>query len=172
MRVNWIIKLLIITAALQGPAFPAFAADERVSGFTSEDILTIQSKEAELEEQSDIVHFAGGFELRANDWYLSSEQATLYGKLDDPETVIVTGAPARIGVTAVVQGRASMVNGSARRIVYERDSKTIRMEGNASLSRDGHTLDGGEIEYHIDDDMLRAGGRGGVHIRVDPQDSD
>jgi lipopolysaccharide transport protein LptA len=172
MRSNWNNILLTLTLALQGSAFPAFAADERVSGFTSEDILAIQAREAELEEQSDIIHFAGGFELRANDWYLSSDQATLYGKLDDPETVIVTGSPALIGVTTVVQGRASMVNGSARRIVYERDSKTIRMEGNATLSRDGHTLDGGEIEYHIDDDQLRAGGRGGVHIRVDPDNSD
>ncbi len=172
MRSNWKINLLIVTLTLQGPSFPAFAADERISGLASEDILTIQSKDAELEEKSDIVHFAGGFELRANDWYLSSDQATLYGKLDDPETVIVTGSPARIGVTAVVAGRASMVNGSARRIVYERDSRTIRMEGNASLSRDGHTLDGGEIEYHIDNDQLKAGGRGGIHIRVDPQDSD
>jgi len=160
---------LTLPIALLYCAGSLFAADERLPGFSSNDTLTIRSSEARMDEQADIIHFAGGFELQAKDWSLSSEQATLYGKLDDPETVIVTGSPAVIGITAVFRGRASMLNGKAERIVYERNSNTIRMEGNASLSRDGHTLDGGEIEYDIVKDALSAGGRGGIHIRVKPE---
>lgn len=168
MHANLYRVLFIIACTLQGAASPLFAVDERVSGFTTDDTLTIRSNEAQMDEESDMIHFEGDFELRANDWYLSSEQATLYGKLDDPETVMVTGSPAVIGITAVFRGRASMLNGKAERIVYERNSNTIRMEGNASLTRDGHTLDGGEIEYDIDKDSLSAGGRGGIHIQVKP----
>jgi lipopolysaccharide transport protein LptA len=166
MHANLYRVLLIIPIALHGLANPAYAADERVAGFSSEDTLTIHSSEARMDEVDDVIHFAGGFELRANDWYLLAEQASLYGKLDDPETVIIAGDPAVIGVNAVLRGRASMVNGTARRIVYDRNANTIRMEGNATLSRDGHTLNGGEIEYHIGNDKLSAGGLDGIHIRV------
>jgi len=121
-----------------------------------------------MDEQDDIIHFEGGFELQAKDWYLSSDQATLYGKLDDPETVEITGSPALILVNSQIQGRYSVVNGAASRIVYQRDSNSIRLEGNATLSRDGHTMAGGEIEYDIKEDLLSAGGDGGVHIRVNP----
>jgi lipopolysaccharide export system protein LptA len=54
------------------------------------------------------------------------------------------------------------------RIVYERSTNSIRMEGNASLSRDGHTMNGEDIEYDIGNDLLSAGGQGGVHIKVMP----
>jgi lipopolysaccharide transport protein LptA len=163
--------LLTVPIALLACAASLFAADQRVPvpGFTSGDTLTIRSTEARMDEQPDIIHFTGGFELQAKDWSLSSEQATLYGKLDDPETVIITGTPARILVNSEIQGRYSMVTGEARRIVYQRNSDSIRMEGNASLSRDGQTLNGGEIEYEIGKDLLSAGGNGGVHIKVDPE---
>jgi lipopolysaccharide transport protein LptA len=111
----------------------------------------------------------GGFELQARDWYLSSEQATLYGKLDDPETVMISGSPARILVNTRVQGRTSILKGEALRIVYQRESNSVRLEGGASLSRDGQTMNGGEIEYDIGKDFLSAGGFGGVHIRVKPE---
>jgi lipopolysaccharide transport protein LptA len=161
--------LLTIPIALLCFAGGLFAADERLPGFSSNDTLTIRSSEARMDEQPDIIHFAGGFELQAKDWYLSSEQATLYGKLDDPETVIITGTPAMILVNSKIRGRNSILNGEANRIVYQRNSNSIRMEGDASLSRDGHTMNGGEIEYNIGNDLLSAGGIGGVHIRVNPE---
>lgn len=148
---------------------PLLAAEERISGFSSGDTLTIRSTEAWMDEEPDTVHFEGGFELRASDWSLVSDHATLYGKLDDPETVIVRGSPARILVNTFSDGVSSTINGHARQIVYQRSSNSIRMEGDASLSRDDHTMNGGEIEYDIDRDHLRAGGRGGVHIRVNPE---
>jgi len=161
--------LINIPIALLCCAGGLFAADERLPGFSSNDTLTIRSSEARMDEQPDIIHFAGGFELQAEDWYLSSDQATLYGKLDDPETVIVTGSPAMILVDSETRGTHSVINGEADRIVYQRNSNSIRMEGDASLSRDGQTLKGGEIEYDIAKDLLSAGGHGGVHIRVDPE---
>jgi len=161
--------LLATPFALQSFVTPLFAVEERIPGFSSGDTLTIRASEAWMDEQPDIMHFSGGFELRANDWYLSSDQATLYGNVDDPETVILTGAPAVILIDAVVLGHPSPVNGEARQITYQRNSNTIVMQGDASLSRDGHTLNGGEIRYNIGNDLLSAGGLGGVHIKVLPE---
>jgi lipopolysaccharide transport protein LptA len=95
----------------------------------------------------------------------------LYGKLDNPETVVVTGSPAQILVNTVSGGQISTINGEAERIVYQRSTNSIRLEGNASLSRDEHTMSGGEIEYDIDKDHLRAGGDGGVHILIMPDNT-
>jgi len=158
-----------IPIVLQCMAWPLSAGNERVPVFSPGDTITIRSSEARMDEQSDIIHFAGGFELQAQDWYLSSEQATLYGKLDDPETVMVSGTPARILINTLIKGRTSVLNGEASSIVYQRDSNSIRLEGGASLSRDGQTMNGGEITYDIVNDLLSAGGAGGVHIRVNPE---
>jgi lipopolysaccharide transport protein LptA len=160
--------LIIIPIATQGFAPALLAAEERITGLSSGDTLTIRSPEARMDEEPNIFHFEGGFELRATDWYLSSDHATLYGKLDDPETVVISGSPAQILVNTISNGQATTINGHAERIVYQRRSNSIRMEGNAFISRNEHSMSGGEIEYDIEQDHLSAGGDGGVHIEVKP----
>lgn len=145
------------------------AAENRLAGFTPDDTLTIRSAEARMDELPDIIHFGGGFELRASDWSLSSDQATLYGKLDDPETVVLSGSPAMILVQAMTDGQVVTINGEAERITYDRGTNSIRLQGNAHISRDQQSLSGGQIEYDIDRDHLSAGGPGGVQIEVLPE---
>ena len=149
-------------------ALPALASGDRLSGFSSGDTVIIQSAEAWEDEESDIIHFNGQFELKASDWYLSADHATLYGKLDDPETAILTGSPALV-VTSTVSGKQGDILGKAERIVYRRDTRTLLMEGGASLTRGENTLKGGEIEYDIERDRIRAGGQERVHIRIEPE---
>ena len=82
---------------------------------------------------------------------------------------MVSGSPAIIRVNSSDKGELSTINGQAMQIVYQRNTNSIRMEGDASLSRGGNTMSGGEIEYDIKKDLLRAGGDSGVHITVEPQ---
>ncbi len=154
---------------LAGTGHSLSAAENRLTGFASEDTLTIRSAEARMDESPGIIHFGGGFELRASDWSLSSDQASLYGKLDDPETVILSGSPAMILVRTVSGGQPAIINGKADQIIYERGSNSIRMQGNAYISRNENSLSGGRIEYDIDRDHLSAGGDGGVQIEVLPE---
>ncbi len=161
------IFILIVWPVL---AFPLLAAGERFSGFSSGDTVTIHSAEAWEDEEPDIIHFSGGFELKASDWYLSADLATLYGKLDDPETAVLTGTPAFILVNTESQGRIQTITGEAERIVYQRETNSLRMEGAATLSRDDNTMRGGEIEYDIGQDRIRAGGDQGVHLKIKPED--
>jgi len=160
--------LIIVPIAAQGVVPASHAAEERITGFSPGDTLTIRSPTARMDEVEDIFHFEGGFELRARDWYLSSDRAILYGKLDDPETVVIVGSPAQILVSTIYHGKTTTINGRAERIIYQRNTNSIRMEGNAFISRDEHSMSGGEIEYDIENDHLRAGGDGGVHIEVIP----
>jgi lipopolysaccharide transport protein LptA len=160
---------IFILIAWPAFAFPELAAAERLSGFSSGDTVTIRSAEAWEDEEAHIIHFGGNFELKASDWYLSADLATLYGKLDDPETVVLTGTPAFILVNTEYHGNIQTVSGEAERIVYFRETNTLRMEGAASLTRDENTMYGGEIEYDIGEDRIRAGGDEGVRIKVLPE---
>ena len=160
--------LIIIPITMQGFAPALLAAEERITGFSSGDTLTIRSFDARMDEDPNIFHFGGGFELRAKDWYLSSDHATLYGKLDDPETVVISGSPAQILINTISNGETSTINGQAEHIIYQRRSNSIRMEGSAFISRDEHSISGGEIEYDIENYHLSAGGDGGIYIEVRP----
>ena len=161
---------ILLLVGLLPLASASLGAVERITGFSPGDTVTIRAAEAWEDEKPDIIHFNGDFQLEARDWYLSADQATLYGKLDDPETVVLSGSPALIVVNSKVQGKSQAVTGEAARIVYQRDSNSIRMEGGASLTRDDNTMQGGEIEYDIENDRLRAGGDDGVHISLKGED--
>jgi len=150
-------------------ALPLLAADERLSGFSSGDTVNIRAAEAWESEEPNVIHFSGNFELKASDWYLSADLATLYGKLDDPETAMLTGSPAFILVNTESEGRIQTITGQADRIVYHRETNSLRLEGAASITRDDNTMHSGKIEYDIEQDRIRAGGDEGVHIKVKPE---
>jgi len=148
----------------------ALSAGERLSGFSAGDTVSIQAENAWEDEAPNTIHFSGQFELRARDWSLSADQATLYGNLDDPETAILTGSPANIQLKTVSDGEIETIMGKAARIVYQRSTNSIKLEGEASLSIAGQIMQSEEIEYDIDQDRIQAGGNQGVQIRVTPKD--
>jgi len=150
-------------------ALPLLAADERLSGFSSGDTVNIRAAEAWESEEPNVIHFSGNFELKASDWYLSADLATLYGKLDDPETAMLTGSPAFILVNTESEGRIQTITGQADRIVYHRETNSLRLDGAASITRDDSTMHSGKIEYDIEQDRIRAGGDEGVHIKIKPE---
>ncbi|MDH3787310.1 MAG: hypothetical protein OES53_01985 [Xanthomonadales bacterium] len=162
------VMIVFCPIVLAGTSLSLFAAENRVTGFSAGDTLTIRSAAARMDELPDIVHFDGGFELAAQDWSLSSDQATLYGKLDDPETVILSGSPAIIRVVTMSGGEAATIHGEANQIIYQRSNNSIRLQGNATIARNEHSMSGGQIEYDIERDHLSAGGEGGVQIEVIP----
>ena len=138
--------------------------------FSSDDTVTITADRAWEAQEPNVIHFSGNFELHAPDWSMSGDTAVVYGKLDDPETAVLTGSPAVILVSTESRGRVRTVFGEAERIVYNRETNSLRMEGAASLTRDDNTMSSGEIEYDIEQDRIRAGGKEGVYIKAKPED--
>ncbi len=160
-------RFLILTALLLTSA-SAFSAGVRLSGFSEGDSILIRAENAWEDATADTLHFSGQFELKAQDWYLSADQATLYGSLDDPEKAILTGSPASIQLETTADNRVEIIRGEASRIVYRRASNSISLTGGARLSRDGQMMQSENIEYDIDQDHIQAGGEQGVSIRADP----
>lgn len=164
-----LVSILVLGWALLWASL-ALSEGERISGFSAGDTVLIQAENAWEDEAPNTLHFSGQFELRARDWYLSADQATLYGSLDDPETAILTGSPANIQLQTVSDDGIETVRGKATRIVYQRGANSIKLEGGASLSIAGKTMQSEKIEYDIEQDRIQAGGDQGVHIRVNPED--
>ena len=164
-----LVPILVLAGTLLSAGL-ALAAGERLNGFSAGDTITIQADNAWEDVAPDTIQFSGHFELKARDWYLSADQATLYGNLDDPETAILMGSPANIRLETVSNDQIATITGVAERIVYQRATNSISLVGGASLSRAGQTMQSEEIEYDIDRDLILAGGSQGVRIRVKPED--
>jgi lipopolysaccharide transport protein LptA len=166
---QYLVPIPVLAGALLSAGL-AMSAGERLNGFSAGDTISIQAENAWEDVAPDTIHFSGHFELKAHDWYLSADRATLYGKLDDPDTAIMTGSPANIQLETVSGDRIDTITGKASRIVYQRVTNSISLVGGASLSRAGQTMQSEEIEYDIDRDLILAGGSQGVHISVKPED--
>jgi lipopolysaccharide export system protein LptA len=164
--------------------------------FNTSDTVSIVADNAWEGDDVDVIHFEGNFELRAPDWYMSSDTATVYGKLDNPDKVVLEGKPAKIyflrdtnaepGAEPATEkdeqsAQAGLsttrsepdlddVEGSALLIEYMRGSNKLKMTGSASLKRKDNQLSSEVIEYDIDADRYSASGDGGINIQVVPSD--
>ena len=161
---------LFILGTILGLAALGVAAQERSIQPSPVEKILIRSAEAREDAEPDLVHFSGGFQLEAEDWDVTADEASLYGKLNSPEKVLLGGSPARIRIRADYRGRSEEIEADADRITYRRDLRRVRLEGSARLVVADQTLSGGEIEYDIDSDRVRAGGEGGVRFKVLPAD--
>lgn len=144
--------------------------------FSSGDTVTIIAERAWEADAADVVHFSGGFELRAPDWYLVGDSAVVYGKLDDPERVVVEGNPARVSFLRTATDNAAgadaeeRVDGAAPIVEYFRSTDRLKMRGGASLTRKESTLTSEVIEYDVEADRYSAGGAGGVNVQLNTDD--
>ncbi|RLA46813.1 MAG: hypothetical protein DRQ97_07065 [Gammaproteobacteria bacterium] len=147
-----------------------------VLDLSSDDTVTITAQRAWEDSEADITHFSGRFELRAPDWHVSADSAVVYGKLDDPDSLVVEGKPAKIFIFRDTEQSADSsdskpnVEGVASKIEYLRTTNKLKMRGAAVLRREDNTLASEIIEYDIDEDSYSASGEGGINIQFSPDD--
>jgi lipopolysaccharide transport protein LptA len=149
--------------------------------FSSDDTVTVSAKRAWEADELDVIHFSGGFVLRAPDWSLEGDSAVVYGKLDDPDKIVVKGKPAKISFLRQESPEDSAagrdktkkeerVDGTASLVEYFRASDSLTMRGNATLTRTDSVLVSESIEYDVEADRYSAGGQGGVNLQFTPDD--
>jgi lipopolysaccharide transport protein LptA len=151
-------------------ATSAQAAPDFDDSLDNDDTVSLRSDEAWEDTEPDLIHFRGHFELRANEWRFMADRATLHGRLDRPDTVVLSGSPARFELIPATGSRTSSMEGSAALIEYQREPNIIRMSGGAVLASGEHIMRSEEIEYEVDTDQFRAGGIEGVQFQAEPQD--
>ena len=144
--------------------------------FSSDDTLTITADRAWEGDQADVTHFSGQFVLRAPDWSVSADTAVVYGKLDDPDRIVVEGKPANISFLRnaedadVTDDSSERVDGTAAVLEYFRATDKLVMRGAARLTRKDSTLVSEVIEYDANTDRYSASGEGGINIEFTPED--
>jgi len=143
--------------------------------FSSDDTVTVTADRAWEDDTPDVIHFSGKFMLRGPDWLLSGDSAVVYGKLDDPERVVVEGNPAVVAFLrdekdSGIPPTRQRVDGTALFVEYFRSRDKLIMRGNASLVHEDTTLVGDSIEYDVDADRYSAGGEGGIQLQFSIDD--
>ena len=128
------------------------------------DVVSIRADTAWEDIEPDIVHFEGHFEMQVRDWLVLADRATLYGKLDDPDHVVLAGSPARMELSYTFGGRTEIVRGQASKITYDRKAAQIRLSGDARMGQGDKMLNSNEINYDINTDRFHTEGETGINI--------
>ncbi len=132
-----------------------------------EDVVSIRADTAWEDTQPDVVHFEGRFEMHVRDWMVLADRAVLFGKLDDPDRVVLEGSPARMELSYTLGERTEIVHGQASKIVYDREAAQIRLSGDAQMGQGDKMLRSGEINYDISTDRFQTKSETGISIRPD-----
>lgn len=132
------------------------------------DMISINADEASEDEQPGILHFNGQFVMRSSDWHLTSEQATVYGRPDKPDRVLLEGSPARFLVNRADHTDRDQVEGTALVVEYLREVNLLMLSGGATLMLGDEIIRSANITYDINTKRYQAGGTDGVLIKVPP----
>lgn len=142
--------------------------------FNSDDTVTITAERAWEAQEPNVIHFSGKFELHAPDWSMTGDTAVVYGKLDDPDRVVVEGNPATVSILRESDAAGGetdpgeRVEGEASVVEYLRSTDKLIMNGSAWLVREESKLGSEMIEYDVDTDRYSAGGAGGINFEYTP----
>ena len=132
-----------------------------------EDVLIVHADRAWENDTGDAMYFEGHLELRGHDWRIEADSAHLRGDLDDPDLVVVKGAPARI----VVGGpdEREPLEGHGRHLEFEPRSETLRLEGGATIVKGQQSISSESIKYLLERDTFAAGSHGRVRVVTKPK---
>ena len=126
--------MLVLAAAVPWVAAPAA---ETPSGDEDEPIVIRADRawEAAADETAagaggQVLHLQGNFEMRGLDWRVTADSAEVRGPVQDPDQLIIIGAPARIHFT---NDDGDTASGEGGRIVYWRQREVLELHGNAVL---------------------------------------
>ena len=160
-----ILPLMLLVSMQSGPAGSL--------SFNSDDTIMITAERGWEGDEANIIHFSGNFALQAPDWSMAGDTAVVYGKIDNPDRVVVEGSPARILFLRNDDENADeqdKVEGAANSIEYLRATDKLIMRGNVSLFRQDSELTGQMIEYEVDTDRYSATGESGINFQFNPKE--
>jgi len=141
----------------------ASSPDDRVM-----ETVSISADEAYEDIRPGILHFNGHFIMQSHNWLLKSAQATVYGRPERPDKVVLEGSPARFLINHNQGAGQHTVEATAPVVEYQRSTNMLRLSGGAMLKLDGEVIRSNVIEYNISTDRYRAAGADGVMIEVAP----
>ena len=132
--------------------------------------ITISADEAYEDIRPGTLHFKGHFVMQSLEWRLESSHATVFGRLDRPDRVILKGVPARFLSTLDDDQKQLFVEAEAGEMEYLRTTNMLQLTGGAFLKLEDEEIRSKVIKYDIGTKRYWAGGVDGVMIEVLPVD--
>jgi lipopolysaccharide transport protein LptA len=152
------LKLVLL---LSWPLFALPAASTGSEAGSDKETIVIRADRAwEEADGGQVLHFAGNFELISPEWELRSDEAELYGPLDDPIRIVARGAPAYL----TILDEERTIEGEGLVIEYQRDEDVLILRQNAKLSGDDISMTSSEITFDVAEERLRSSGTDGVEM--------
>jgi lipopolysaccharide export system protein LptA len=145
---------------------PAFGADEALR-LSDADTVVVRADEARESDAGDAYYFSGNIRIYAPQWAVLADKAELVGRIENPDQVIVEGAPARIRVQ--VKDNKKPIEGRSDRVEYDRRNDLVRLSGTALLDDDGRVVNSEMIEYFLNKRLFRTGGDRRVRVVATPK---
>lgn len=130
--------------------------------------IVVRADSAANDPDANITTFRGHFELQGADWPMQADAAIIYGPVENPERIVVTGTPAKLWLAR--KGVERAIAAQAEHIEYVPGQALVRLQGNARLVEEGRrVMEGDQFEFNLDTRKLTQKGK--VHISVLPKPS-
>jgi len=131
------------------------------------DVVFITARQAW--QASDEAEFAarGDLLLRGVDWEIRADEARIIGHLRDPDTIHVSGAPARIVYLRADDDEP--LEGQSALLEFRPRMDTVRLEGEARIVKGRQSISSEVIKYLLDRDTFAAGSVGRVRVVTTPR---
>lgn len=156
-----IVLSMVLLIMLSMVPVVSLGAENGASTGTDKETIVIRADRAwEEADGSEVLHFAGNFELISPDWELRSDEADLYGPIDDPDRIVARGAPAYL---TILDGDRT-IEGEGLVIEYKRDEDVLVLQEDAHLAGDDISLTSSEIVFDVGAERLRSSGTDGVEM--------
>lgn len=109
----------------------------------------------------------GALLIRGADWEIRAENARITGRLRDPDTIHVSGAPARIVYRRA--GDDEPLEGQSAMLEFRPRNDTVELEGEARIIKGQQSISSEVIKYLLERDTFAAGSTGRVRVVTTPR---
>ncbi len=155
----------LLLAALWGATAPAGASSILDEPIVIRADRAWEAKEGPDQEKS--LNFEGNFEMSGRDWWVKADSAQVIGPLEEPDRIIVIGAPARISFT---NDDGDITTGEGGRVIYWGTRQIVELQDNAVLQAGGVSITSSKIAYDLEARSLQSIGADGVEFLLGKDD--
>lgn len=125
----------------------ATAADNKIS-LPKDRPIIVRADSVSSDPERDVTVFSGNFEVEGTDWPIKADLAQVFGPIENPTRIVVSGKPARIWLRH--KGVDREIAAEADEIEFQRRPDVVKLRGSAKLVRSGRmTLEGDHFEYDV-----------------------
>ena len=110
--------------------------------------IVVRADSVSSDPERDLTIFRGNFEVEGTDWPIQADLAQIFGPIENPTRVVISGKPARMWLR--YKGVDRDIAAEAAEIELQRKPDIVKLRGGAKLVRSGRmTLEGDHFEYDI-----------------------